>query len=135
LQDPKINIKLKLSALWLILMLIYIYVDIFSFYKSGVIENIIDGKVWDLEITQAWGISALVLMLIPIFMIFLSLELNAKTNRLFNIIIGSVYIIVGIGTTVGEDWASYILGHVIGILILIMIIWTAWNWPKQEPRV
>jgi hypothetical protein len=116
-------------------MLIYIYVDIFSFYKSGVIENIIDGKVWDLEITQAWGISALVLMLIPIFMIFLSLELNAKTNRLFNIIIGSVYIIVGIGTTVGEDWASYILGHVIGILILIMIIWTAWNWPKQEPRV
>lgn len=131
LEDPKINVKIQLAALWLILMLIYIYVDIFGFYKPGVVEDIIDGKVWELEITQAWGVGALILMLIPIFMIYLSLALRAKANRLVNIIVGIVYIVVGIGTTVGEDWAAYVLGHIIGILVLVLIIWTAWRWPTQ----
>jgi hypothetical protein len=132
LEDVKINVKFRLSALWLTLMLIYIYVDIFMFYKPGIIEDILAGKVWAFEISQAWGVMALVLMLIPIFMIYLSLTLKSAAIRWTNIIVGILYIAVGIGTTVGETWIAYIVGHTLGILVLALILWTAIKWPRQE---
>lgn len=131
LEDVKINVKVKLSALWVTLLLIYIYVDIFGFYKPGVVEDILAGTVWEFEITQAWAMSALILMMVPILMVYLSLDLKATVNRWTNIIVGIAYIIVGLGTTVGENWAFYVVGHVVGIVVLILIIGTAWKWPGQ----
>jgi hypothetical protein len=132
LEDPKINVKLKLSALWITIMFLYIYVDIFGFYKPGVIEDILLGKVWTFDITQAWALSAMILMTIPSLMVFMSLALPAKVNRGTNIIVGAVYILVGLGTMVGETWAFYIFGHILGIVLLLLIVWTAWTWPKQK---
>lgn len=131
LEDVKINVKIKLSALWATLMFIYIYVDIFGFYKPGIIEGILEGKVWEFEISQAWALGALILMMIPILMVFLSLSLPAKANRWTNIIVSILYVVVGVGTTVGESWAFYIVGHAAGIVILLLIAWNAWKWPKQ----
>jgi len=131
-EDVKVNVKLKLSALWATLLLIYIYVDIFGFYKPGIIEDILAGKVWEFKITQAWALGALILMMIPSLMVFLSMTLKATVNRWTNIIVAMLYIVVGIGTTIGETWAFYIVGHIAGIVLLLIIIWTALKWPKQE---
>ena len=54
LEDVTVNVKIKLAALWATLMLIYIYVDIVGFYKPGVVEDILAGKVWQFEISQGW---------------------------------------------------------------------------------
>ena len=132
LDDVKINVKIKLSALWVTIMLIYIYVDIFGFYKPGIIEDILAGKVWVFEITQTWALGSLILMMIPSLMVFLSLALKAKVNRWINIIVGILYIVVAIGTTIGETWVSYIFGHSVGVVLLLLILWYAWKWPKQE---
>ena len=35
LEDPKINVKIKLSILWATVMFLYLYVDVFAFYKPG----------------------------------------------------------------------------------------------------
>jgi hypothetical protein len=35
LEDVKINVKFKLSALWVTLMFFYLYADILAFYQSG----------------------------------------------------------------------------------------------------
>ena len=131
-EEMKVNVKLKLSALWITLMLLYIYVDIFMFYKPGVIKDILAGKVWEFEITQTWAVGALVLMMIPALMVVLSLILPAKLNRWTNIIVGALYIVVGIATTIGEGWISYIVGHVTGICILLLIVWHAIKWPIQK---
>jgi hypothetical protein len=40
LEDPKINIRTKLSALWVVLMLLYIYPDILIFMQPGKIKEI-----------------------------------------------------------------------------------------------
>lgn len=80
LEDVKINVKLRISALWASLLFIYVYVDIFAFYKPGIIEDILEGKVWEFEISQAWALGSLILMTIPILMVFLSLALPAKAN-------------------------------------------------------
>ena len=132
LTDVKVNVKTKLAALWVTLLMIYIYVDIFGFYKPGVIQDILAGKVWEFEISQAWALGALLLMMIPSLMVFLSMILKAGVNRWINIIAAILYIAVGIGTTIGETWAFYVVGHVVGIVLLLVIIWTALRWPKQE---
>jgi hypothetical protein len=132
LQDLKVNVKIKLAALWVTLLLIYIYVDIFGLYRPGVIEDILRGKVWEFEISQGWALGALLLMMIPSLMVFLSLILKAGVNRWVNIIVAILYIAVGIGTTIGETWAFYIVGHVVGIVVLLVIVWTASRWPKRE---
>ncbi|MEM8534261.1 MAG: DUF6326 family protein, partial [Chloroflexota bacterium] len=129
LEDVKVNIKLKLSALWATLMFIYIYVDIIGFYERGMIEEIIAGRVWVFDITQTWGMSALILMTIPSLMTFLSLALAARVNRWVNMILASLYIIVAINNPIGETWIPTWFGSIVEILLLALIIWHAWKWP------
>jgi hypothetical protein len=132
LKDTKINVKIKLAILWATVMFIYIYVDIFRFFQPGELENILAGKVWIFEITQTWALSAMILMTIPSLMVFLSLILKAKANRLINIIMGILHIAIAIGNVIGETWAYYIFGGIVEVVLLSLIVMFAWKWPKQE---
>ena len=132
LEDIKVNVKLKLSALWAAILFIYVYVDIFGFYQPGEIEHILEGKVGDFDITQTWAMSALILMMIPSLMVFLSLALAAKVNRWTNIVVATFYILVAIGNPIGEDWVYIWFGSIVEIVLLALIVWNSWKWPKQE---
>jgi hypothetical protein len=132
LEDVKINVKIKLSVLWVAVMFLYIYVDYFTLYIPGHIEDILAGIVWKFQITQTWALSAMILMTIPIIMIFLSLTLKAKANRWTNIIVGILHILLAIANVIGETWAFYIFGTIAEIVLLSLIVWNAWKWPKQE---
>jgi len=132
LEDVKINIKIKLSALWATVMFIYLYVDIFGFFKPGVIEDAIAGKVWTFQITQVWLLGVIILMTIPSLMVFLSLVLPVKVNRWANIIVGILYIVVTLGMTIGESYAFYIFGSIVEALLLLLIVVYAWKWPTRE---
>jgi len=132
LEDVKINVKIKLSALWVAVMFLYIYVDYFTLHIPGHIEDILAGIVWKFQITQTWALSAMILMTIPIIMIFLSLTLKAKANRWTNIIVGILHILLAIANVIGETWAFYIFGTIAEIVLLSLIVWNAWKWPKQE---
>ena len=132
LEDVKVNVKIKLTLLWATLMFIYLYVDFFGLFQPGALETILAGKVWVFEITQTWAMSAMLLMTVPSLMVLLSLVLKAKANRWLNIIMGILYIIVAIGSVIGEAWAYYIFGTIVEIVLLLVIIWTAWKWPTQE---
>ena len=46
LEDIKVNVKLKLAALWTSFMFLYIYVDYFALYMPGKIEDILKGRVF-----------------------------------------------------------------------------------------
>ena len=75
-------------------------------------------------------------MAIPSVMVLLSLVLNAKANRLVNIIIGIVSIVV-LGATffAGDVSSRYTFQAIVEGVLIGSIIWLAWKWPKQEPRV
>jgi hypothetical protein len=107
-------------------------VDIFRFFQPGQIEEILAGKAWIFEITQTWALSAMIMMTIPILMVFLSLTLKAKVNRWTNIILGILHIAIAIGNVIGETWAYYIFGGIVEVLLLSLIVWYAWKWPRQE---
>lgn len=76
--------------------------DVFAFFKPGVIEDILLGKIWVLDITQVWALTAIVMMTIPSLMVFLSLVLPAKTNRWTNLLVAILFIIISIGNVIGE---------------------------------
>jgi hypothetical protein len=132
LEDVKINIKIKLSALWATVMFIYLYVDVFGFFKPGIIEDAIAGKVWKFQITQVWLLGVIILMTIPSLMVFLSLVLPVKANRWTNIIVGILYIVVTLGMTIGESYAFYIFGSIVETVLLLLIVVYAWKWPTHE---
>ncbi len=134
LEDPKINIKIMLSGLWVANMFLFIYVDYFGFFKPGVMEKIIEGEAahTGIQITQVFLLSVITLMMIPSLMVFLSLTLKAKWNRWTNIIVGIFKIAVVVGALIGESWAYYIFASIVEVVLLSLIVWYAWKWPKQE---
>jgi hypothetical protein len=132
LEDIKLNVKLKLTALWASFMFLYIYVDYFGFYKPGFIEGVIAGKVWKFQITQVFLLAGLVSVTIPALMISLSVALPAKVNRWTNIIVAAVYIPYSLFNLAGEALNFMIFGAVVEVVLLLLVIWYAWKWPKQK---
>ncbi len=132
MEDLKINVKLKISALWVTIMFAFAYVDIFGFMKTGEIERIMAGKIATFQIDQVFLFSVTLYMLIPSIMVFLSLVLKPKVNRWTNIIVGILYFVMNLASCIGETWAFYIFGSIVESLLLLLIIWYAWKWPKKE---
>jgi hypothetical protein len=130
LEEMKIPTQVKLVGLWATVMFMYIYVDIIGFYKPGLIAEIMTGKVWVFDIDQMWMLSMLMLMTIPILMVFLSLALPAKANRYANIVIGAFHICLAFVTAMGEIQASYLFGSIVEVILLCLIVWIAWKWPR-----
>ena len=133
LGDVKINVKIKLSALWVTLMLFYIYADILGFYTPGTIEKVVLGEIGGIQVTEGFLFFMAVWMAIPSVMVFLSLMLKANANRWTNIFAGFVSLVVlGLTFFVGEFSARYTFQAVIEGLLMISIVWQAWKWPQSE---
>lgn len=133
LEDFKINVKFKLSALWSAVMFCYIYGDYFSFYVPGKVEDFISGDTM-LNSPQKL-FSASILMLIPSLMVFLSLVLKPKANKWVNILFGTFYTAIMLliaFTSISSWWAFYVFLALVESCITSMIIWYAWKWPRQR---
>lgn len=132
LEDIKVNVKLKLAALWASFMFLYIYVDYFHLYMPGSIEDILAGKMFVFNITQVALLIGLASVTIPALMIFLSVALKANVNRWTNIIVAAVYIPFTLFNLAGVAWIHMVFGAVVEVVLLLLIISNAWKWPKQE---
>jgi len=135
LEDVKINVKTKLSALWVALVFFYLYNDVISFFRGDIIEEVIAGKPGGVQISQQFLFGMAALMAIPIVMVFLSLALRANVNRWVNIILGIFHIGLLVTVTLlvpGETWAYYALYMVFEAVFMVLIVYHAWKWPTQE---
>lgn len=132
LEDKKINVKLKLAALWASFMFLYIYVDYFHLYMPGSIKDILAGKMFVFDITQVALLIGLTSVAIPALMIYLSVALSAQVNRWANIIVAAIYIPYTLFNLAGVTWMHMVFGAVIEIVLLSLIINYSWKWPKHE---
>lgn len=133
LEDAKVDVKIKLSALWAALMFLYTYGDILGFYTPGVVEQLIAGEVGGIAITEGFLIVMAVWMTIPSLMPILSLALKARANRWVNIILGFVSLAVLVASSfAGEFSLRYGFTATVEAVIMVFIIWYAWKWPRQE---
>ena len=132
-QDGKIDVKIKLSALWVVLMFCYTYADILGFYAPGNLEELLSGKIAGIQMNQGVLLGSALLMVIPSAMVFLSLVMKAKANRLVNIIAGIVYLVVLVSTFfTGRNPAYYLLFAVVKAALLVLIVGYGWKWPRME---
>ena len=135
LEDVKIDVKLKIAALWATMMLLFAYGDIFSYFRPGLIEDIIKGTVAGNQIDQVFLMFTTVYVAIPSLMVFLSLVLKPGINRLVNFVLAVVYAASIVLFCIGETWAYYIFLSILECAILAMVAWFAWKWPVQESSV
>jgi Sec-independent protein secretion pathway component TatC len=132
LEDVKVDVKLKIAALWATMMLLFAYGDIFGYFRPGLIEGIIKGTVAGNQIDQAFLMFTAVYVAIPSLMVFLSLVLKPGINRLANIVLAVVYAVSIVFFCIGETWAYYIFMSALELAALAMIAWYAWKWPRLE---
>ncbi len=121
------NIKTKLSTLWIVVMLNLIFADILSIMVELINKNTLDDIIG--EVTTTMAIAAL-LTNIPILMVYFARVLPHKTNRLANIIaaiLTTIYVVGG-----GSLVPHYIIIVSIEVTVLLGILWTAFRWQEQE---
>jgi len=96
------------------------------------LQAIIDGTL-EIPMTEELLAAMATMMMVPIFMVFLSLELPYKLDRWLNIIVAIIFIVIdGLGFIIIRPAYENILG--IGyVLFCALIVWFAWKWkPKEE---
>lgn len=130
-QDFQINVKIKISALWVVVMFCFVYGDYIQLHVPGVLAI----QVTELKATtdtQLELFAIALLMSIPSVMIFLTLVLKPNVNRWLNMILAMCYIILLISVNLEETWAFYLFLTALEIMVSIVIILYAWKWPKTE---
>jgi hypothetical protein len=131
MENWKINVRIKLAAIWIVAMFAYMYADILTFYEPGLLEEIIAGNV--LIGSQISLLVAAILMSIPGYMVFLSLTLPYKATRWINIIVGIFHIVLAFGSLfVGTGDLFYTYFVIVEMGFISLAVWYAWKWLPME---
>jgi hypothetical protein len=133
LEDTRIGVRFKISALWIAMLFLFAYGDIFGFFAPGQIEEVMRGEISGIEITEGFLLAISVYIAIASAMIFLSLVLTPAINRWFNIVLPVLYVVSIVGSAAGES-AYFVFLSAAECALLLVIIWYAWTWPRQEGR-
>lgn len=132
LDDPKINVKLKLAGLWTSTMFLYVYGDFFGLFQPGKVVQLFNGVIPGMgPSTQGLVLFCAVSVAIPALMVFLSLVMKPTPNRWVNVVLGLVYTLFMLITLPGTWWYYLFLGAV-EIILTLAVVWVAWTWPRQE---
>jgi hypothetical protein len=132
LDEQKVNVRVKLAALWTSFMFLYIYVDYFALYMPKKIEDILNGRVFTFDITQGFIFTALFLATISILMISLSVLLKARASRLINIIVAIALVPYMLFNLAGEAWPHMIFAAIVEVVLLALIVRTAVKWQTSQ---
>ncbi len=122
-----------LSGLWISMLFIFAYVDIFGFWRADVINGALVGRVpgAGFEINQRFLLLTTIYVLVPSLMVVVSLLAPARISRTTNIVVSLMYGASVVASIVGETWMYFILGSVVEVLLLLAIARVAWTWPRS----
>ena len=131
-EEKKMDMKSKLSTLWIFVALNYLYCDIVSLMDPELLPQYLRGNVNGLEFTPWFLLGAGILVEIFIAMVLLSRVLPYRANRWANIAAGTIMTAVQSATLFfGVPAPYYLFFSVIEIATTVLIVWFAWNW--REP--
>ena len=133
LQDTVVPVRIKLAALWTSMMFCYVYGDYFELYVPGKLQEMLQGNFVLGPVTQWMLVGTAVLMAIPSLMVFLSVSLSPIVTRWLNVGAGLFYAAIMVAIFIGGAWAFYMLFAAIEVMLALLVVWHAWQWP-QKPR-
>ena len=133
-EPSNVNVRTKISALWTSMLFVFAYVDIFSLYRPDFRADVEAGEIAGFTVNQSFLLGTTVYVVIPSLMVFLTLILRPRVNRIANIALSSVYALTIVAGAIGE-WNYYILGSAVEVALLAAIVYYAWTWPKGSTRL
>jgi hypothetical protein len=118
------DIQIKLSAIWVALMLTYLLGDVLRIFSGDFKAGEIEG----MQVSQAMYLGMAVMMVIPILMVLLTLVLNQPVNRWANIIVPIIFFIFNlIGMpTYPSAYDKFLI--IVGLGFNLLTVWYAWKW-------
>ena len=126
----RIDTKVLLSTLWIIVMINMLKADILGLFIPGALEEVAKTSVSTGASIPQLMLFGAVMGNLAIAMIILSRVLKYRINRWVNIIVGIVtiaYIWGGMSST-----PHYIFIASVETLCLLLIVWFAWTWRNVE---
>jgi hypothetical protein len=129
LDDHPVGVRIKISALWISMLFLFAYGDIFGFFKPGRLVEIVGGEISGIEITELFLFAVSLYAAIASVMIFLTLVLRPNVARWTNIILSVLYIASIVASAFGES-AYYWFLSVVETALLLSVIRYAWTWPR-----
>jgi len=118
------EIQIKLSVLWIALMLTYLLGDVLRIYSG----DFKPGQIGGVVLTQAMWLGVAVLMAVPIGMVVLSLVLDPQVLRVVTVVaaIGLfAFNLVGLPTYPGA-YDRFLI--VVGLVLNVVTVWYAVRW-------
>lgn len=132
-RDTPVDVKLVLSSLWIAMLFVFAYVDIFGFFRADVIQAALVGEVGTtgLTVDQLFLTATTVYIVLPSLMVVLSLLLRPRANRITQLVVSAVYAVSIAASCIGEEWIYYLLGSFVEVVLLAVIARSAWTWPEH----
>ena len=122
------QVKIKLSALWVALMLTYLLGDVLRIFSG----DFKPGEIEGMQGTQGLYLGLAAFMLIPVVMVFLSLTLPSKASRWANIVLAVFFFgfnVIGL-PTYPSAYDTFLI--IVGLVFNALTVWYAWKWRTQE---
>ena len=118
--------RVKLSMLWIFVILNMIYADIVSLMdpSSAIRVRMVGGPM-----SPGFLLAGAILMETAIAMVILSRLLPSKASRWANIVVAAINIVA---VVTGGHGLYYVFFATIEVLSMLLIIWLAWKWPEAE---
>jgi hypothetical protein len=118
------EVRIKLAALWVALMLIYLLGDVLRIFAGDFEPGRLMGGM---QPTQGMWLLIAVIMLIPIVMIVLTLTLRYPAIRWVNIIVAIFLVVFNLaGLPYPGAYDNFLI--VVSFGVNALTIWYAWKW-------
>ncbi|MEJ2305729.1 MAG: DUF6326 family protein [Anaerolineales bacterium] len=118
------EVQIKLSAIWVALMLTYLLGDVLRIFSGDFKAGEIEG----MQASQGLYLGMAVLFVIPIAMVFLSLTLKQPVNRWANIIVAIIFFGFNLIGLPGYPSAYDKFLIAVSLVFNVLTVWFAWRW-------
>ncbi|MFN8594931.1 MAG: DUF6326 family protein [Anaerolineae bacterium] len=122
--DPRV----KLSLLWIFVVLLMVYADIVSLMDP---TSAIRVRMVGTPMSEGSLLAGAIVMVISIAMVILSWVLNYKVNRWVSLIIG-VFMVWQIVT--GGHGLYYVFFETVEVACILLTVWFTWKWTNPEVK-
>ena len=126
----KIDTKVLLSTLWIVVMINMAYADILGLNIPGTLEEVAKTSVSTGTTIPQLMLGGAIMLEIPIAMILLSRVLKYKVNRWANIIASVITIAYVVGGR--ASYPHYTFIATVEVVCMLLVVWLAWKWTNPE---
>ena len=117
------EVRIKLSALWVAVMLIYLLGDVLRVFSG----DFKPGEIGGVQATQRMWLLIAVIMVIPIVMLVLTMTLKYPAIRWANIIVAIFMVVFNLfGLPYPGAYDNFLI--IVSFVFNALTVWYAWKW-------